>query len=250
MEPQVEKKKSKKLLFLLIAVVLLGGIGFAVYWFVFRADPPAISLVNGRMYPEFSASTSSYTIYTTESSLTFNCSGGSMANPPSGCDTPVSVSSGESTYNISIAGKTYTFVITRLAEKESTLKIASVTGVPTSWASEATLVVNVKNTGSVKELEYSFDGGKTWQQKSTRVILENGSYRVQARDYFGFLSDIKTVKVEKIDSVAPAVEISKETVSDQEVILTVVATDEASGIKSIKWNTGATDKSITVRKSG
>ena len=256
MEPQVEmpeKKKLNKVLLLAIIFIVLGLAGFAVFWFFLRETPaPLITLENGKMYPAFSTETSSYTVYTQESSLSFSCSGEGQIT---GCDAPVALSVGSATHQITIGDHSYSFAITRLDASATTLKIKSVRGVPTAWVQSADLTVAVENSGSVKELEYSFDGGKSWRTSSTATITENGTYKILARDYFGFLSDTKTVKVEKVDSTPPVIDISKEQTdasgsTPAQATLTAVATDELSGIKSLEWNTGATTESITVHTGG
>lgn len=253
MEPQVEKKSRKKLLIFIIILLLLGAGGFAAYWFLIRKPiAPSISLTNGKMYPTFSAETTSYTIYTSESSLSFSCTGEGTIT---GCDSPVATATGESTHHIAIGNHSYTFSITRLDPSDTTLKIKSVRGNPTTWVTQAELTVAVENSGPVKELEYSFDGGKTWRDSNIGLIAKNGTYKIVARDYFGFLSDTKDVKVTKVDSEKPIVNIAKEqtastNTAENQAILTAVITEELSGIKGIKWNTDATTESITVHTGG
>ena len=243
----MEKKSHKKLLIAIISLIFLGLAGFAAYWFLLRTPAaPLITLENGKMYPAFSANTTSYTIYTKESSLSFSCSGEGTIT---GCDAPVALVVGSATHQITIGEHVYSFAITRLDSSDTTLKIKSVRGVPTTWVSSADLTVSVENSGSVKEIEYSFDGGRTWRSSNVLTFTENGTYKIVARDYFGLLSNTKTVKLDKLDSAAPIVSISKEQTKDQ-AILTAVATDELSGIKSYKWNTGATTESIIVKTNG
>ena len=249
----MEKKSRKKLLIAIIALLLLGGGGFAAWWFLLRQPAsPSIALTNGKMYPEFAVETTSYTIYTSANSLSFSCTGDGAIT---GCDSPVAVATGDSTHQIAIGEHHYSFSITRLDPSDTTLKIKSVRGNPTAWTTSAELTVAVENSGSVKELEYSFDGGKTWRGSNIGTITKNGTYSIIARDYFGFLSDTKTVKVTKVDSEKPIVNITKEQTNsakteENQAVLTAVITEEISGVKSIKWNTGAATESITVHTGG
>ena len=243
------KKRNLKLFFIgLLATILVGVSGFLIYWFLIRTpEETSISLNSGKFYPAFSESVNNYKIYTSDSSLTFTCTGdGAIA----GCDTPVQVSASVSNYTITIGENSYTFEIHRVKSNETTLTIKNVKNNPTSWVSSADLTVVVENLTSVPELEYSFDNGKTWQTKNSKTITKNGVYKIQVRDYFGFVSKTETVNVNKVDSVGPTVDISTEELDDETTVLTAVAADELSGIDAYSWNTGATSESITVNVAG
>ena len=227
--------------------MLIIGI-FSVYFFVFRDRTSAnITINNASSYPAFDEKTTEYRIYTSENSLTFSCSGSGKIE---GCDGVLPLTSEYTEYSIEISGKTYNYKISKLPKNSSTISIEDIRGVPNAWVGSATLVVDIQNNSDVKYAEFSFNGGKTWQKSNTAEVTKNGIYKIQARDYFGFLSEIKSVKITQIDSETPSLEISKENVSSREAILSAIAIDSGSGIKSYLWNTGATSSSITVKSSG
>ena len=245
MENQKDNKKT--ILIIVIVLLLLIGIGVGAYFFLNRkTETPFISIVNGTSYPTFDENTSRYVVYTSESSLTFSCSGNKIV----GCSEPIPVSTEKSNYSIIIDDKTYTFSITKVAPNSTTLKIKSVRGNPTVWTNNADLTVTVENSGEVKLLEYTFDGGETWGTSNIFHLNKNGKYKIQVRDYFGFLSDVETVDVTKVDTTPPTLEATREITGESEAILTAIAVDTLSGIDSYSWSTGATSPSITINAPG
>ncbi len=248
-----KNKQKKTILIAVVALLLLIVIGVAVYFLFFREKKPTIITVNNATtYPSFSDNVTSYVIYTTEDSLSFTCSGeGKIV----GCDASVPLNAGGQSRAITIKDTTYNFAIMKLAKSDSTIKIKSVRGNPTAWTNSATLTVNVENSGEVKILEYSFDGGKSWHDSNTATITKNGVYKVQVRDYFGFLSNVESVTVTRVDAEPPIVDISKEinetdNPEDQRAVLTAVATDSISGVVGYEWNTGDTTPEIVVKEAG
>ena len=97
--------------------------------------------------------------------------------------------------------------------------------------------------------EYSLDN-KIWNTYTTGVLFkQNGVVYFRAKNASGNISEVTQYAVTNIDKIAPVVKISGNTdsMTDQEVILSVEAEDDASGIKSIRysfdnssWNTGTT----------
>ncbi len=242
------ERTSNKLSIILASVIMLSGIALtAIFYRPHKNSQASISVVNGVSYPTFDRNTSSYKIYTQENYLSFDCSG---AGEIEGCEAPIVLSSNNTTHQVTIGKKTYSYEITKVPKNSSTISISNIKGIPTTWAKMANLTVLVDNKTDVKYLEYTFDGGKNWQTSNTANITQNGIYKVQARDYFGFLSEQKTIKITEIDSDAPTTEISRENTNDSEAILSAIAADSISGIKSYLWNTGATTPVITTHKSG
>lgn len=62
-------------------------------------------------------------------------------------------------------------------------------------------VTKEKHLGNT--LQYSFDGGKTWQTKNTREIAKNGVVEIQTKDMFGNKSSLWKEEITTIDQTSP-----------------------------------------------
>lgn len=243
--PITTTKKSKKGLVVALVGLLLAGGGVGAYFLLNKpAEPVTVSFANAKTFPDFSEGETDYTIYTEADTLTPTCRRG---NEVIDCGiSTFAVVSGEMRKQITIGDKTYDFYVTKVEDATSPVKITGVTGVPKTWVPKATLYVETMKTFRDDFVEYSFDGGKTWQQRASREVTENGVYRVMLRDYFGFTSKVETVKVALVDAVAPELAIETSEEKDGKWKLMATYSDGLSGVAKFVWSNKSTDKEIEV----
>lgn len=115
--------------------------------------------------------------------------------------------------------------------------ILSVTGNPSSWTNSAMLVINAADAGiGLAEAPYSWDGGKTWTEDTTKVYNKNEVVEIQVKDALENISK-KTVDVKYIDTTSPTIiSVSgegNETNWAQSRTVTIQAEDLQSGLSSI-----------------
>lgn len=84
---------------------------------------------------------------------------------------------------------------------------------PTDWAEECRIDVEGgdKNDAGGKgsgNVQYSFDGGKTWSAENSFTITENGTYLVKGRDAVGNTAE-KEITVSNIDRTGPALGLTQ-----------------------------------------
>ncbi|MBQ4328590.1 MAG: fibronectin type III domain-containing protein, partial [Lentisphaeria bacterium] len=86
--------------------------------------------------------------------------------------------------------------------------------------------------------EYSMDNRNWYAYSSGVVMSDNGTVYFRGKDEAGNYSAVTSYEVINIDKVAPTFDISRstESLTNQNVILTVSAKDSASGIKSIQYS--------------
>jgi len=114
--------------------------------------------------------------------------------------------------------------------------IKSVNGNPKEWInSDVTLEIIMSDENIYS---YSFDGGVTWQDSNKFVVSENKIINIMAKNYNQETSDIKEIKIDKIDKVAPNFTIQKSG-NGKSIILKIDAVDMESGIESISYNGGS-----------
>ena len=119
------------------------------------------------------------------------------------------------------------------------LYINSVTQSPTNWTNKnVTLIVHAIDYGG-SEIEYSFDGGETWQSSNEYEVENNGTIEIKVKNNDGN-TDTKSYDVTNIDKITPIVSIS-DNIYDSGII--ILADDEnGSGIASVKVNGNTLEK--------
>ena len=136
-----------------------------------------------------------------------------------------------STLTVSENG-TYQFRVTdeagNVTEKEIVVnkidKVAptlEVTGNATEWTNEDVIL-----TANVSDGVVEYFNGKNWIAGSTLTVSENGTYQFRVTDEAGNVTE-KEIVVDKIDKVAPTLDISadKTTPTNQNVVLTATVSD-------------------------
>ncbi|MBR7118856.1 MAG: hypothetical protein IKC77_01495 [Lentisphaeria bacterium] len=127
---------------------------------------------------------------------------------------------------------------------------------PDVWTNGSVTVgaVAVDSGSGLAKLEYSLDN-KTWKVGDSVTVSDNGSIYFRATDNCG-LVNVKEVKIDKIDKVAPSIEIAgnaKNWTKDN-VVLTAVTADNASGIAKVEYSldnkTWKTGSEVTAAANG
>lgn len=157
------------------------------------------------------------------------------------------------THTIEIDEKNiYTLNIVKLTKEIKTdIKIKSIEGIPTKWTnSDITITVQAESINGIES--YSFDGGNSWQTSNKKKIKENTILKILVKDTIGNISDVKEVKIDKIDKEKPAVKIVKEKVSKDQIILKVLSSDNISSVEGISFNNSKYDtkNQFVVKKAG
>src|SRR5574344_1378955 len=89
-----------------------------------------------------------------------------------------------------------------------------------------TLNVEATFVNNPNEKSYAFDGGKTWQEESSKTYKTNGKVLIVVRDENELLSTIYTEEISKVDVEGPILTVTKTT--GKLVALTIK--DSESGI--------------------
>lgn len=84
---------------------------------------------------------------------------------------------------------------------QNRLEIPTATLSTTEWTKEAVTVTVDKSRGNIQD--FSFDGGKTWQQTNQFVVEENQELHIRVRNQKGKVSKEATVIVSNIDQTLP-----------------------------------------------
>lgn len=122
--------------------------------------------------------------------------------------------------------------------------ITNITMAPEEWTNgKVILSINgaKDNYSATEELQYSFDGGKTWQKSSSKEYYEiTRDIEIWVKDTNdNIYKHTEKINVTKIDKSVPTLELSIKTmVSKLSAIIIIKANDEenGSGIKSITVN--------------
>jgi len=122
-------------------------------------------------------------------------------------------------------------------------QITSVAKSTANWTNgNITLTVTATDNASGVAY-YSFDGKTTWQTGNTKTISSSATYQIYVKDAAGNISNVYSEQVSNIDKTAPTItSVSGNPTSwtNQNVTLTVNATDAASGIAAYSFDNGAT----------
>ena len=100
---------------------------------------------------------------------------------------------------------------------------------------ENKVIVNAKSENN-KKLQYSFDGGNTWQNSNQYETKENEEVNIVIKDEDGNKTEDKIVEIDNIDKIPPTVDIIIKEKTTNKIVLQANAKDEASGIDSYNWN--------------
>ena len=147
------------------------------------------------------------------------------------------------------SGNITALVVTVNVTDKKNPMILKVDGNPKKYQSQGAIlkVSQVNYLGDT--LEYSFDGGKTWQKENQKEITENGIISIKVRDMFGNESDSWEEEVTTVDLVAPSIPEVQLKTSDwrgkdydgnwtnQEVYTLLNSKDEESAIDYYEYST-------------
>lgn len=140
------------------------------------------------------------------------------------------------------SGTTYTNeqLITNNISSIETIKLYAqwkptfeVTGNPNEWTNQDVVLTVVSEANS--SLQYSFDGGTTWQSQSSAQFSTNQDVHVKIKDGNGIISDEQVVRITKIDKTPPTINNSMTplivTLDESNPISTLItASDNESGV--------------------
>ena len=245
--------KFKKIIVVIIIVLLFILMGLGVYSYFNFAKNVSINNINvssGKLYPVFSSDVTEYTVYTDLDEVTINCDSSDYVN---GCNEKIVLDKKVVEHVITAKDVKYVVkVVKNDSNSSEVVKIKDIEGVPTTWVKGSTIKVNVNKIENIDGITYSFDGGKTWQDENRFKVNSNTKLQILVKDYFGYVSEIREVIIDKVDNDKPSVIISKENVSDGKVLLTATAIDGMSGIKGYSWNNNkySNTNTFVVNKAG
>ena len=123
--------------------------------------------------------------------------------------------------------------------------IENVIGNPTAWTNE-NVTLTIEGTDNLSGVtEYSFDGGITWQEESSKTYEENtAGIVVKIKDAAGNESELSSeINITKIDKEKPIIEnvIGNPTVwTNENVTLTIEGNDNLSGVTEYSFDGGVT----------
>ena len=121
----------------------------------------------------------------------------------------------------------------------------SVLGNPVNWVNtDATLEVVPTDDIPVDFFEYSFDGGENWSTNNKMTYPENtDNINILIRDYDGFVSNVYTTAVTKIDKVPPVITLQGVDINNTIIHLWdsynfkdfISVSDDASGVNETEY---------------
>ncbi len=127
--------------------------------------------------------------------------------------------------------------------EQNRLEIPKATLSTTEWTSESVTVTVDKTRGNVSE--FSFDGGKTWQESNQYEVYTNQELVIQARNKKGKTSKKATVVVSNIDQDLPELyfidPLYIETNDEFDPRVNVSVLDSGSGIQDYDVNLSGLD---------
>lgn len=88
--------------------------------------------------------------------------------------------------------------------KHESITISGVAGNTSEWAKSVTLKVSAKSTVKSAKLNYSFDGGKSYQSSNSKTFSSNTNVKVVVKNTnTGVASAVKQVSIKNIDNTEP-----------------------------------------------
>lgn len=84
---------------------------------------------------------------------------------------------------------------------------------PLDWAEECRITAEGRDKNDAGEegagnIQYSFDGGKTWSTGNSFTVTENGTYLVKGKDAVGNTAE-KEITVNNIDRTGPTLRLTQ-----------------------------------------
>lgn len=119
--------------------------------------------------------------------------------------------------------------------KDVTAPTVTISGNPIDWTKDdVTITVNATDTESgLQDEAYSFDGGTTWQESSSKTYTENTSgIIIKVRDVAGNV-DTKTIDITKIDKKGPTLNVQEQATDINSITVSVSATDDGIGMPDV-----------------
>ncbi len=124
------------------------------------------------------------------------------------------------------------FLYIREIGKRPLIKYPTYTLSTNEWTSD-NIIITVTNP-SEKISEYSFDGGKTYQEDNIYEVVENGNYEIIVKDKNGRLSKSIPFAIRNIDKEPPVISTENTTTIEAGKQFSlksgVIVTDDGSGV--------------------
>ena len=251
------KNISKGFIFALIFLFVC-VLGFLGYQMSKKTSEIKVYVENGEISPDFSVDVTQYKVYVDSDETILKCS-----FEAEGCYDKIILNNGVAEKEINYNGKVYIFNIIKNVPKVdedlsdgtkpesdgTELKISNVKGVPLNWSKEATITIEASNYNNKESLQYSLDGGNTWQKENSIVVKESQVLSAQVKEGTE-ISELEFIDVKKVDSTKPVVKITTTKNENGEVVLSISGGDEVSAITSVVWNGEIKDKTMKITKSG
>lgn len=136
--------------------------------------------------------------------------------------------------------------------KDEKIRITSIDGIPDEWTNKSVKIkVNVE-TKLKSKLQYSFDGGKTYQEENEFLVDSNSELNIIVKDEENNKTPEKKVIISKVDKDKPKVELVFKSKSKDMVIIEAIAGDQTSEVDSYKFddNNYSVFNTYKVKKAG
>lgn len=138
--------------------------------------------------------------------------------------------------------------------KHESITISGVAGNTSEWTKSVTLKVSAKSTIKSAKLNYSFDGGKSYQSSNSKTFSSNTNVKVVVKNTnTGVASAVKQVSIKNIDNTKPKCDeiIGASTTWTKDArTIKVVCSDNGSGCSSSTFtktfNTTMATSTITI----
>lgn len=138
--------------------------------------------------------------------------------------------------------------------KHESITISGVAGNTSEWTKSVTLKVSAKSTVKSAKLNYSFDGGKSYQSSNSKTFSSNTNVKVVVKNTnTGVASAVKQVSIKNIDNTEPKCDeiIGASTTWTKDArTIKVICSDNGSGCSSSTFtktfNTTMATSTITI----
>lgn len=126
--------------------------------------------------------------------------------------------------------------------KHESITISGVAGNTSEWTKRVTLKVSAKSTVKSAKLNYSFDGGKSYQSSNSKTFSSNTNVKVVVKNTnTGIASAVKQVSIKNIDNTKPK--------CDEIIGASTTWTKDARTIKAVCSDNGSGCSSSTFTKT-
>ena len=220
---------------ILIIIVIVVGLGFLILSLTGKKDNfktekntvlTGIKVLGYKLDNDFNVDTKKYTVEVSEDKVYVLCNSDIRL---AGCNESIYLADEEYTHEIIVDdGEKFVITLKKKVDNEN-FRILSIDGVPLEAnGKEATIVVKAIGEG----LNYSFDGGVTWQESNQTTVTEDTELQVVIKDINGNLSEVRTIPVNITNEFSAFLKANNAGLTSQSSSVSAIASSSGSSVAS------------------